>query len=326
MSQEKNNSFRNTLFLIVVVALVIMSLIGWYWSQEPDPLIINTENSQPLVIGATTTSALINISATLLDKPGGYLRNDMTPPSIFMDNMSNWEYGVLTQVRDMSQTLRNDFSRSQSQSAEDAALSLAFGKINVDAKAWLFPAAEDEYRTSIKKLKDYLARLSDVNTPNAQFYARADNLNSWLDLVNKRLGSISQRLSASVGQERENTDLAGDSAATQSTAAPSKLSAKTPWNEIDDVFYEARGTTWALAHLLRAIEVDFKHVLEKKNAAVSVKQIIRELEASQEALWSPVILNGSGFGLFANHSLVMASYISRANAAVIDLRSLLNQG
>jgi hypothetical protein len=43
-------------------------------------------------------------------------------------------------------------------------------------------------------------------------------------------------------------------------------------------------------------------------------------------MWSPIILNGSGFGIFANHSLVMASYISRANAAVIDLRSLLSQG
>jgi hypothetical protein len=39
-----------------------------------------------------------------------------------------------------------------------------------------------------------------------------------------------------------------------------------------------------------------------------------------------VILNGTGFGLVANHSLVMASYISRANAAVIDLRDLLEQG
>jgi hypothetical protein len=28
----------------------------------------------------------------------------------------------------------------------------------------------------------------------------------------------------------------------------------------------------------------------------------------------------------ANHSLVMASYISRANAGVIDLRALLQQG
>ncbi|MGB2325796.1 MAG: DUF2333 family protein, partial [Pseudomonadales bacterium] len=42
--------------------------------------------------------------------------------------------------------------------------------------------------------------------------------------------------------------------------------------------------------------------------------------------WSPIILNGSGLGLVANHSLVMASYISRANAAIIDLRELLMQG
>jgi hypothetical protein len=39
-----------------------------------------------------------------------------------------------------------------------------------------------------------------------------------------------------------------------------------------------------------------------------------------------VLLNGSGFGPLANHSLVMASYISRANAALIDLRALLAQG
>lgn len=326
MTQDNSKSFRNTLFLVAVLILVAFTLLGWYWSQEPDSPTINTAGSQPLVIGATTTQAVINITETLLDKPGGYLRNDMTPPSIFMDNIANWEYGALIQARDMARVLRNDFSRSQSQSTEDPDLAAAESTLNVSDKAWLFPAAETEYRTSTNKLKTYLSRLSDPDTPNAQFYARADNLNTWLALVEKRLGSMSQRLSASVGQERINTDLAGDSAATQSTAAASKIATKTPWMEIDNVFYEARGTTWALIHLLRAIEVDFKHVLEKKNAAVSVKQIIRELEASQETLWSPVVLNGSGFGLFANHSLVMASYISRANAAVIDLRSLLAQG
>ena len=59
---------------------------------------------------------------------------------------------------------------------------------------------------------------------------------------------------------------------------------------------------------------------------MSVRQIIRELEASQEPLWSPMVLNGSAFGVLANHSLIMANYISRANAAVIDLRQLLSQG
>jgi hypothetical protein len=39
-----------------------------------------------------------------------------------------------------------------------------------------------------------------------------------------------------------------------------------------------------------------------------------------------MIVNGEGFGILANHSLVMASYISRANAAIIDLRELLSKG
>jgi hypothetical protein len=67
-------------------------------------------------------------------------------------------------------------------------------------------------------------------------------------------------------------------------------------------------------------------VLKDKNALVSMQQIIRELENTQKMIWSPMILNGTGFGPMANHSLVMASYISRANAAIIDLRNLLVQG
>ena len=101
---------------------------------------------------------------------------------------------------------------------------------------------------------------------------------------------------------------------------------KTPWTQIDDVFYESRGTAWALVHFLHAMEVDFEDVLRKKNATVSFRQIIRELESTQEPLKSPMVLNGSQFGLFANHSLIMANYISRANAAIIDLRKLLQEG
>ena len=118
----------------------------------------------------------------------------------------------------------------------------------------------------------------------AQLYARADNLRNYLADVETRLGSLSQRLSASVGQARFNTDLAGDPAANQSTIGVSERVIKTPWLEIDDVFYEARGAAWALLHILRAIERDFGSVLENKNARVSLKQVIRELEATQNCL------------------------------------------
>jgi hypothetical protein len=112
----------------------------------------------------------------------------------------------------------------------------------------------------------------------------------------------------------------------QSTHSSSLLALKTSWWQLDNEFYESRGACWALLHFLRAIEIDFNEVLEKKNAKVSVQQIIRELEASQQSIWSPMILNGDGFGFLANHSLVMANYISRANAALIDLNDLLSQG
>jgi hypothetical protein len=282
-------------------------------------------NTAP-VTGFTTTNTLIEVSQSLLDKPGGYLSNDILPPTVFLDNMPAFEFGVLEMVRDLSLALRKDFSRSQSQSAENRYLENAQPEFNIDSKSWAMPSAESSYKNGIDALIDYRNSLADTQQNDAQFYARADNLHDWLNEVEKRLGSLSQRLSASVGQERLNTDLAGDASAAQSTYAPSQLEVKTSWWKIDDVFYEARGASWAILHFLKAIEIDFAATLQKKNAQMSLKQIIRELEATQETVWSPMILNGSGFGMLANHSLVMANYISRANAAIIDLNKLLIQG
>lgn len=319
--------------IVVGVLLLLLWILGWYWSREPIAFAVRDNaaqmaesQGQVVVTGSTTTSALIKVADTLLAKPGGFLSNDKLPPGVWLDNIPNWEYGVLIQVRDLAKAMREAFSRSQSQSTEDTDLALAESRFNFDNSSWIMPASESEYRDGIEYLKKYLQRLGDADDSNAQFFARADNLRYWLTNVETRLGSLSQRLSASVGQRRLNTDLAGEEKAAQATAAPAEVKVKTPWNEIDDVFYEARGSAWALLHILKAIEVDFADVLNKKNARVSVQQIIRELEATQQFVYSPIILNGSGFGLVANHSLVMASYISRANAALIDLRRLLEQG
>jgi hypothetical protein len=317
----------------LLLLLCLLVLLGYYWSSEPDPFDVDEaakeralETDAQLTTGSYTTSAVIAAMETLLNKRGGYLSNDIMPPSLWLDNIPNWEFGVLVQARDLSRSMRNDFSRSQSQSAEDVDLIVAEPKFNFDTRSWILPASESVYQEGIDALYGYLARLQNPGNPNAQFYARADNLQEWLGQVEKRLGSLSQRLSASVGQVRLNTDLAGDADAVQSTETAAQVSVKTPWTEIDDVFYEARGAAWALVHFLKAVERDFGPVLQNKNALISLRQIIRELEATQDPIWSPMILNGSGFGLFANHSLVMASYISRANAAVIDLRELLKQG
>jgi len=318
--------------LVLVTLVILLSVVSFYWSREPAEFTVEqalNELRKPgdtnVVTGQRTVAVLAKTARTLLDKPGGYLSNDVMPPGVFLDNMPNWEFGALVQIRDLSKSLRNDMSRSQSQSVEHPDLAEADPLFNNPNDRWLFPASERQYRKGIDHLKNYFDGLS-VQNNQANFYARADNLRDWLAIVEKRLGSLSQRLSASVGRMRVNTDLGGDSAATQSTSKPALMIVKTPWLEIDDVFFEARGSAWALIHFMKAVELDFGEVLRKKNALVSLRQIIRELESTQDQLWSPIILNGSGFGVVTNHSLVMASYISRANAAVIDLRNLLEQG
>lgn len=307
--------------------LLFLTILGWYWSRTPDVFWVNQKaDGERTVIGYSTTDTLIRAAETMLDKPGGYLTNDVAPPSVFLDNIPNWEFGVLQQVRDLARVIRNDYSRSQSQSKEDPDIAEAEQEFFSPNHTWVIPRPESEYRDAINGFIKYRDRLAGIGGPDAQFYARADNLREWLAQVEKRLGSLTRRLGDSVATTVINTDLAGDPAAEANTSLGDRVYVRTSWFEIDDVFYEARGTAWTLVHFFRAAEFDFAEVLADKNAEASVRQIIRELEASLQPLKAPIVLNGGGFGLFANHSLVMANYLARANAAVINLRELLDKG
>ncbi len=310
----------------VGAVLLVMTILGIYFSREPDIFWVNrSADSESAILGVSTTDTFIRVAETLLDKQGGYLTNDKMPPSVFLDNIPSWELGVLTQVRDLGRVMRDDYTRSQSQSKEDDDIAIGAPKFFFDNNSWVFPTTESEYRDGLESFIDYRRRLLNGD-PETQFYARADNLREWLSQVEKRLGSLTRRLGNSVVTSRINDDLAGDPSAEAAGAQPDVVNVRTGWFQVDNIFFEARGSAWALVHFFRAAEFDFARILADKNAEASVRQIIRELEASLAGLSSPMILNGGGYGLFANHSLVMANYLARANAAVINLRELLDQG
>ncbi len=329
LRRSRWSRLSRVLLLAVLVLFLICTILGIYWSRTPRIFWVNefVDNSRQ-VVGFSTTDTLVRVATTLLDKPGGYLTNDVMPPGLILDNMPNWEQGVLTQVQDLSRIIRNDYSRSQSQSKEDPDVVIATEKFFSESDSWLFPPTEHRFREGMEAMSRYRDRLGGLGTGerDARFYARADNLREWLAEVEKRLGSLTRRLGDSVGQNRVNENLAGERSAKAAREQPDSVEVRTSWFEIDDVFFEARGSAWAMVHFLRAAQFDFAAVLEDKNAEASVRQIIRELEASLAPLRSPMVLNGGGFGLTANHSLVMANYLARANAAVINLRELLDQG
>src|SRR5690554_3268587 len=254
LDSENGRVLGKIIAAVLVVYLLICLLVGWYWSREPDLddlTVLPVGNTETLTTGSHTARTLQALVGTLLNKPGGFLSNDIAPPGVWLDNMPSWEFGVLVQVRDMTRSMRRDMARSQSQSTEDADLAKAEPRFHFDHNSWVMPASETEYRDGRKLLNNYITRLE---SGNASFYARADNLAGWIGDASTRLGSLSQRLSASVAR----TPLSDGG----------RARAQTPWLEIDNVFYEARGSAWALVHLLRAVEKDYAEVLNNKNALV----------------------------------------------------------
>ena len=146
------SSITRTAGALVALYLTGCLALAWWWDFEPEQFAVRDNatreaerSNRQVVTGYTTTATLIRLAETLLDKRGGYLSNDLFPPGVWMDNVPNWEFGVLTQVRDTARAYRIDFARSQSQSREDPDLAQAEGKFFFDNSSWVFPPSESEY-------------------------------------------------------------------------------------------------------------------------------------------------------------------------------------
>lgn len=318
--------WRGVMLFIVLMLALLGSALSLYWSRQPPPVAVQVLLDQRLASsngqaapGTAFVAAILFVGNTLLEKPGGFLHNDRLPPGVVMNNMPSWECGVIMALRDAVQALRNDFTRAQSQSREELNVKRADLQFAIDPKSWIMPAAEDEYRKGLKALEIYFEALSTTETQRAErFFPRADNLAAYLALVEKRLGNFGMRLSQTVA----GAHLGAESTSRQTAAALDDGLAP----DLDTVFYCARGYSWALLHFMRAIDIDFAAVLASKNAEVTAQQIGRDLRGAIKPMRSPLVLSGSGYGLVANHPLVIASYVSRVNAAIMDLKLLLLQG
>jgi hypothetical protein len=326
--------------IIIIVTLLVLVGLGAWWGSEPPTFDVREEaalymkekqDDDDIPIGFVYTNTIAHMVEVLMNKPGGYISNDVAPPGIFLDNIRSWEYGALVMLRDGTTALRNHFARDQSQSMEDKDLALAEPYFYYEPNSWALPSSESEYDKGVLALHKYMVRLHNPvgKQRRAQFYSRADNLWTYLEVVIKRLGGISTRLTASTDRFAGAAGILYDPSgqiAPQNMEEKTHGVGKTPWLEIDNVFYEARGASWALLHILQAIKIDFEDIILDKRAMNTLDNMIHALENALTPILSPMILSGDGFGMTANYSLSMANYVARANAAALDLRDLMNKG
>ena len=252
------------------------------------------------------------------DMAGNWLPNDLFWPTVLLDNMPNFQLGVLEVVRYNVRVLRDNLSRMRTTDRLDPNADAAFTNLSNDPFKWWFPSAESKWKLALTQLETYNQNLA---SGKAHFYSRADNLvellNQYLSLMggaNTRLINAPRDLKATLGIEEQKD---------KTSPAPA-VDIDIPWTRIDDNFYYAQGVAHALYESFRAIEVDFADVIRDKNSIPLVKKI---LELLKRCDFEPILIfNGDPASIFANHSLNLSGVFNDARQKMNSLSVALTQG
>lgn len=298
------------LALLVVFVLVVMILN----SRKPDRL--NVEGIQPKLNGSCfirTNQALIR---QMLDD---WLPNDLFWPTVFLDNMPNFQIGELEVVRYNTRVLRDNLSRMRTTDKLDSDADAAFTSLSNDPYRWWFPSAESKWKNALAKLGAYHKNLE---SGQSNFYPRADNLVELLNQYASLMGGVNTRLINAPGDIHKALTL--DDTKKETSSRIRMVDIDIPWYKIDDNFYYAQGVAYALYESFKSIRRDFMAVLVDKN---SLKLVDKILENLSRCNFEPLLVtNGDPDSIFANHSLNLSGVFNDARQKINSLIVALKQG
>lgn len=246
--------------------------------------------------------------------------NDIYWPTVFLDNMPNFQIGELEVVRYNIHVLRDNLSRMRTTDKIDMKVEEAFTEISNDPYKWWFPSAESKWQNAYDDLEVYYQNLL---SGRSHFHPRGDNLIELLDDYASLMGGVNTRLINA--PQRSGTVLPVDAGDKRQGKKDSQLvSINISWRQIDDNFYYAQGVAYALHESFKAIKIDFKRVLEEKNAMALVNKILENLKNCYFEPW--IVFNGSPQSIFANHSLNLSGVFNDARQKIDSLVIALRQG
>jgi hypothetical protein len=291
------------LFFFVIIVMIINSRKPDFLAQRPgDPKIKGTY--------------FIKTNLALVEQMlGNWLPNDLFWPTIFLDNMPNFQIGQLEVVRYNMRVLRDNLSRMRTTDKLDPYAEAAFTALSNDPYKWWFPSAESKWKLSYKNLQSFYENLLKRDS---NFYPRADNLVELLNQYLSLMGGANTRLINAPGDIKKTLSIEKDKEGQR------LVDIDIPWSKIDDNFYYAQGIGYALYESFRAIKIDFRDVLMDKNSMELVDKILEDLE---RCYFEPLIIfNGDPDSIFANHSLNLSGVFNDARQKMNSLTVALMQG
>lgn len=223
-------------------------------------------------------------------------------PAAVLDNMPNFQKGIMAAVRDMSGVMRKVSYLNETQLSD---ANEAFELLSYPPHIWLLskkgtfgiaPSSNAQYRRAAKRLRKLNER--------QDFAAASADFSRFLDTIARKLRKI---IAKSEEYQRE-------------------FAGKRFDFEADDVFYFNRGYAFALWQICRALGVDYKDDILKSGAYTDWTFLNASLRQAAEfkPLW---VRNGKPESLGTpNHLMVQNYYLTRALAALEQVRFLRQRG
>jgi len=312
---SKKHTLNNKILVpsILAVLIIFCSIVMLKNSIKPDPIDLSN------ITGGEKGIYFVKANQSLIEQmKANWIPNDIFWPTVFLDNMPNFQLGQLEVVRYNTRVLRDNLTRMRTTDKLDPHAEKAFTSFSNDPYKWWFPSAQSKWKEGYNSLGKYYENLaSGVST----FYPRADNLIQLLDQYMSLMGGVNTRLIAAAGDAGP-VPLNDKDALIKTEQGEIEL--EIPWNEIDDNFYYAQGVAYALHLSFKAIRKDFYEVLQDKNSLSMVDKIIENLSRCN---FEPLIVfNGDPDSVFANHSLNLSGVFNDARQKISSLTSALKQG
>jgi hypothetical protein len=298
---------RNVKIFIVALLLAVVVNYGILGPMTHE-IDANPEYQASLV--PENGSVAVATAAALLDREvnlNGWTPNDQWfAPAGILDNMPNFQTGVVNAVGRFSFEMLDQIGRRSGSSSADPDLERASGFLQYPPYIWVWEPStsflpsvpsENQYRQGLAALQNYNARLA---RGEAVFERRADTLAAVLSRISDDIGSQTSQI-----DRAQNTGL---------------------WifsRTADDVFYRNKGMLYAYAVILTSLGDDFNQVIQENNLGPIWAQALNSLQQGSQ-LRPAIVLNGkTDKSIFANHLALQGFAMKRAILQLEELVSVL---
>ena len=229
-------------------------------------------------------------------------------PSYVLDNMPNFQLGIMSSVRCLAQAFAQKLEQNISEET-GRHLQKAAKLLQYPGNVWMFspqnkltpaPSSSSQYRRARKNLVKYSQSLADGTFV---FYRHHDDLAYFLTKFENLLKKSSEQIEVQIREH--SSDLID--------------------NKADDIFYHGKGQIYGMYLLLKAMTEDYKEILVKKDVYLEWTQMLNALETGSQ-LSPAVVRNGELESTYSpNHLVVLDLYATKARTFMHEISNKIRQ-